>query len=47
MLIPTRCFHHPDEFPKLIPSTGFAGTWGGCTGEAYGEGIELVVEFGR
>ena len=44
--IPMRCFY-PDEFLDLIRSAGFtiAGSWGGYTGEPYGEGKELVVEF--
>jgi len=46
--IPMRCFY-PDEFLDLIRSAGFTvtGSWGGYTGEVYGEGPELVVEFSR
>jgi len=44
--IPMRCFY-PDEFLDLIASAGFTitGSWGGYSGEVYGRGGELVVEF--
>jgi hypothetical protein len=44
--IPMRC-HYPDEFLSRIESEGFliTATWGGCAGEEYGVGGELVVEF--
>ncbi len=44
--IPMRVFY-PDEFRDLIRSAGFTitGQWGGYSGEPYGEGNELVIEF--
>jgi len=45
--IAMRCFY-PDEFVALVESAGFRvfEKWGGYHGEPYGEGGELVVEFG-
>jgi SAM-dependent methyltransferase len=42
-----RCYY-PDEFVSLIEARGFTvfDKWGGYHGEAYGEGGELVIEFG-
>jgi len=41
-------YYYPEELTSLIESHGFKvlGKWGGYAGEAYGEGGELVVEFG-
>jgi SAM-dependent methyltransferase len=46
--IAMRCYY-PAQFIELIESQGFRilNTWGGYAGEPYGEGPELVVEFGR
>ena len=45
--IAMRCYY-PEEFIDLVESEGFTvfGRWGGYRGEAFGEGGELVVEFG-
>jgi len=45
--IPMRCYY-PAEFLEQITTAGFTvtGTWGGYGQERYGEGPELVVEFG-
>jgi SAM-dependent methyltransferase len=45
--IAMRCYY-PDEFEGLITSHGFIikNRWGGYAGEEYGQGPELVVEFG-
>lgn len=42
-----RCYY-PDEFEKLITEHGFVinNRWGGYEGEAYGQGPELVIQFG-
>ena len=42
-----RCYY-ADEFLALISGQGFhiIDTWGGYAGELYGEGPELVVQFG-
>ena len=42
-----RCYY-ADEFLALISGQGFhiIDTWGGYAGEPYGEGPELVVQFG-
>jgi SAM-dependent methyltransferase len=44
--IPRRCYA-PDEFERVIRAHGFhiVQRWGGYTGERYGEGPELVVQF--
>ena len=41
-----RCFY-PDELVERVEDAGFTvvGKWGGYSGERYGEGTELVVEF--
>ena len=41
-----RCYY-ADEFEKLITNHGFEITdkWGGYSGEKYGEGNELIIEF--
>jgi len=41
-------YYYPDEFVEMIESHGFqvVDRWGGYAGEAYGEGPELVVQFG-
>jgi hypothetical protein len=41
--------YYPDEFAQLIAGHGFEilERWGGYGGEAYGEGPELVIEFGE
>jgi SAM-dependent methyltransferase len=46
--IAMRCYY-PDEFSRLIGAHRFRvlHRWGGYAGEAYGEGPELVVQFGR
>jgi len=46
LTIPMRCFY-PDEFLSLIRDEGFdvLETWGGYSGEEYGDGNELVAEF--
>ena len=45
--IPRRCYA-PDEFEQVILEHGFRiiQRWGGSAGERYGEGPELVVQFG-
>jgi SAM-dependent methyltransferase len=45
--IPRRCYA-PDEFEQVILDHGFRiiQRWGGYAGERYGEGPELVVQFG-
>ena len=42
-----RCYY-PDEFENVITDHGFQviQRWGGYHGEAYGDGPELVIEFG-
>jgi len=44
--IPRRCYA-PEEFAQVICRHGFhiVQRWGGYTGEPYGEGPELVIEF--
>jgi SAM-dependent methyltransferase len=44
--LPRRCYA-PDEFERVIRAHGFhiVQRWGGYTGERYGEGPELVVQF--
>jgi SAM-dependent methyltransferase len=41
-----RCYY-PDTFERLILDHGFKvlNRWGGYTGEAYGQGSELVIQF--
>lgn len=41
-----RCYY-PEEFEQLITDHGFniPQRWGGYSGEVYGEGSELVIEF--
>jgi SAM-dependent methyltransferase len=43
-----RCYY-PDTFEKLIVKHGFAilNHWGGYEGEIYGQGPELVTQFGE
>ena len=43
-----RCYY-ADDFERLITGHGFnvVNRWGGYSGEPYGEGPELVVEFGH
>ena len=45
--IPRRCYA-PDAFEQVILEHGFriVQHWGGYAGERYGEGPELVVQFG-
>jgi hypothetical protein len=45
--IPRRCYA-PDEFEQVILKHGFRilQRWGGYAGERYGEGPELVIQFG-
>jgi SAM-dependent methyltransferase len=45
--IPRRCYM-PEEFAQVILDHGFRimQRWGGYAGERYGEGPELVVQFG-
>jgi len=45
--IAMRCYY-PDQFENLITDHGFRirRKWGGYNGESYGEGPELVVQFG-
>lgn len=40
-------YWYPDQFKQLIESKGFTitKTWGGYSGEVYGEGPELVIAF--
>jgi SAM-dependent methyltransferase len=46
--IAMRCYY-PDTFEKLIVDRGFTilNRWGGYEGEVYGEGSELVIQFGK
>jgi hypothetical protein len=39
----------PDDFERLITTRRSAvlGKWGGYSGEAYGDGPELVIQFAR
>jgi len=41
-----RCYY-PDDFEKLVAAHRFniLGCWGGYSGEIYGEGPELVIQF--
>lgn len=41
-----RCYY-PDDFEKLVTAHRFniIDRWGGYTGEAYGKGPELVIQF--
>jgi hypothetical protein len=43
-----KCYYQ-DAFEKLIVQHGFAvlDRWGGYEGEAYGQGPELVIQFGE
>ena len=43
-----RCYY-PEEFEHVIREHGFEilHRWGGYAGEPYGEGPELVIEFGN
>jgi len=43
-----RCYY-PDTFERLIQDHGFTilNRWGGYAGEAYGQGPELVIQFGE
>jgi hypothetical protein len=43
-----RCYY-PDQLLSLMTSQGLSivNRWGGYAGEPYGEGPELIVEFGR
>ncbi len=43
-----RCYY-PEELLSVVTAHGFAvvGRWGGYAGEPYGEGPELVVQFGE
>jgi SAM-dependent methyltransferase len=45
--IPRRCYT-PDAFEQVMRAHGFriVQHWGGYAGERYGEGPELVVQFG-
>ena len=42
-----RCYY-PDEFEEVIVKHGFEiiNRWGGYSGESYGVGPELVIQFG-
>ncbi len=44
--IAMQCYY-PAEFEKLITEHGFRALnkWGGCNGETYGNGPELVIQF--
>jgi hypothetical protein len=44
--IAMRCYY-PEEFQRLIVDHGFTiiNSWGGYTGEQYGAGSELVLQF--
>ena len=46
--IPMRCWY-PDELLSVVETHGFhvVNRWGGYTGEDWGSGPELVVEFGQ
>ena len=39
--------YYAGEFSELVQNQGFdiVGTWGGYSGEKYGEGPELLVKF--
>ena len=41
-----RCYY-PDEFEAMVNGHGFrvTGRWGGYSGEEYGKGPELVLQF--
>ncbi len=43
-----RCYY-PDRFKKLILEHGYTiiNCWGGYEGEVYGQGRELVIQFGK
>jgi hypothetical protein len=43
-----RCYY-PDEFEEVIVRHGFEiiNRWGGYSGEPYGVGPELVIQFGK
>lgn len=43
-----RCYY-PDTFERLITEHGFVihNRWGGYEGEVYGQGPELVIQFGE
>lgn len=43
-----RCYY-PDTFEKLIIEHGYTilNRWGGYEGEVYGQGPELVIQFGE
>lgn len=42
-------YYYPDQFEELITAHGFKimNRWGGYAGERYGEGPELVIQFGN
>jgi SAM-dependent methyltransferase len=42
-------YYYPDEFVEIIENHGshVVNRWGGYKGEPYGEGTQLVVQFGR
>ena len=42
-------YYYADEFVEMIENHGFRifNRWGGYKGEPYGEGPELVVQFGK
>lgn len=44
--IPMRCYY-PEDFERLIIDHGFTiiERWGGYSGEPYGEGPELIIQF--
>jgi SAM-dependent methyltransferase len=46
--IAMRCYY-PEPFEKLILDHGFTvlKRWGGYEGEVYGEGPELIIQFGH
>jgi hypothetical protein len=46
--IAMRCYY-PDTFEKLIVDHGYTvlQRWGGYEGESYGQGPELVIQFGE
>jgi SAM-dependent methyltransferase len=43
-----RCYY-PETFERLITEHGFAihNRWGGYDGESYGQGPELILQFGE
>jgi SAM-dependent methyltransferase len=43
-----RCYY-PDMFESLVREHGFVilNRWGGYNGEVYGQGPELVIQFGK